>query len=313
MDTPQYFHTEIASIIQYPSSIYQPKMIFLLLSILFSVLLLVNFRLHPKYNIDTTQAIVFNYWVCVALGWLLLPTGSTFSIDWSADMTYYSLLLGLGFIVVFMLSGASTLKSGIAVTSLANNMSLVIPVLFNLLVFKTSQNFGAVNYIGLVLAFVAVYLSTTKENADNTPQEGKNWLLPLLVFLMYGITNTSFNYLNFKYVSANGSTIAFMLTACLGAVVSGLFLLLYHRKRIEFKNVLAAIPLGIPNFLSFYFLLKALDEFKNNGAYVLPVYNIGVILASTAVALLFFKERLNKLNWIGLTLAVVAILFISWQ
>ncbi|MBL7815811.1 MAG: hypothetical protein JNL70_12425 [Saprospiraceae bacterium] len=288
-------------------------MIFLILSILFSVLLLVNFRLHPKYGIDTTQAIVFNYWVCVALGWLLLPTGSTFSIDWSADMTYYSLLLGLGFIVVFMLSGASTLKSGIAVTSLANNMSLVIPVLFNLWVFKTSQNFGAVNYIGLVLAFVAVYLSTTKENADNTPQERKNWLLPLLVFLMYGITNTSFNYLNFKYVSTNGSTIAFMVTACLGAVVSGLFLLLYHRKRIEFKNIIAAIPLGIPNFLSFYFLLKALDEFKNNGAYVLPIYNIGVILASTAVALFFFKERLSKLNWTGLALAVVAIIFISWR
>lgn len=287
-------------------------MLYLILSILFSVLLLVNFRLHPKYQIDTTQAIVFNYWVCCILGWFLLPSGTSFSMNWSADITYYALLLGVGFIVVFMLSGASTLKSGITVTSLANNMSLVIPVLFNLLVFKTSQNFDFLNYVGLMLAFLAVYLSTWKKAGEETAQKTNNFILPLLVFLMYGITNTAFNYLNFKYVSASSTTIAFMLTACLGAVVSGLFLLIYQRKAIVFRNLMAAIPLGIPNFLSFYFLLKALDVYKNNGAYVLPIYNIGVIIASACVGLFFFKEKLAKTNWLGLILALVAIVLISW-
>ncbi len=288
-------------------------MLYLILSILFSVLLLVNFRLHPKYNIDTTQAIVFNYWVCVLLGWFLLPAGTAFTIDWSADITYYSLLLGLGFIVVFMLSGTSTLQSGITVTSLANNMSLVIPVLFNLLVFNTTQSFGWLNYIGLGLAFVAVYLSTwKKQEAKDLKVKNNRLTLPLLVFLMSGLTNTTFNYLNLKYVTATGTTIAFMLTACMGAVVSGLFLLMYQRKAIVFRNIIAAIPLGIPNFLSFYFLLKALDAFKNNGAYVLPIYNIGVIIISACVALFFFKEKLAKWNWIGLFLALVAIVLISW-
>ena len=288
-------------------------MLYLILSITFSMLLLVNFRLHPKYEIDTTQAIIFNYWVCLPVGWLLLPAGTVFEVNMSAEMTYYSLLLGVGFIVVFMLSGASTLKSGISATSLANNMSLVIPVLFNLFVFNTSQYFGFINYLGLVLALVAVYLSTAKEETDGeTHTIPNNRLLPLLVFVMYGLTNTAFNYLNLKYVSANGTTITFMLTACLGAVGAGILLLLYNRKPIGFKNVVSAIPLGIPNFLSFYFLLKALDAFKNNGAYVLPVYNIGVILVSTFVAVFFFKERLAKINWIGLALAVVAIILISW-
>ncbi len=288
-------------------------MLYLILSIVFSVLLLVNFRLHPTYKIDTTQAIVFNYWVCALLGWFLLPAGTTFTMYWSADITYYALLLGLGFIVVFMLSGASTLQSGITVTSLANNMSLAIPVLFNLLIFNTTQSFGWLNYIGLGLAFLAVYLSTWKKSdKEDVENKSNNLTLPLWVFLMYGLTNTAFNYLNLKYVTASGTTIAFMLTACLGAIVSGLFLLIYQRKPIAVRNLIAAIPLGIPNFLSFYFLLKALDVYKNNGAYVLPVYNIGVIVVSTVVALFFFKEKLAKWNWIGLVFALVAIVLISW-
>ena len=245
------------------------------------------------------------------------PSGATLRVNRSADVTYYTLFLGVGFIIQFILTGQSTLKSGMSMTSLASNMSLVIPVLFNLWVFKTSQNFGFVNYLGLLLAFVAVYLSTTK-NTENTEGaertlENNKFLLPLLVFLVSGFANTTFSYLNFKYVSANGSTIAFMITACLGAIVSGVFLLIYQRKPIALRNLVAAIPLGIPNFLSFYFLLKALDAFKNNGAYVLPVFNIGVIVASTCVALFFFKERLEKMNWVGLALALVAIGLISFK
>lgn len=289
-------------------------MLYLILSIIFSMLLLVNFRLHPQFNIDTTQAIIFNYWICLPVGWLLLPTGATFSIDFSAEVTYYALLLGIGFIVTFMFAGASTLKSGITATSLANNMSLVIPVLFNLFVFNTTQQFGTINYLGLVLALVAVYLSTLKheEKKEDALTSPNNLTLPLIVFILYGLTNTAFNYLNLKYVSDNGTTISFMLTACSGAVVAGILLLVYNRQPIQLNNVLAAIPLGVPNFLSFFFLLKALDAFKNNGAYVLPVYNIGVILASTFVAVFFFKEKLNKINWLGLALALVSIILISW-
>jgi uncharacterized membrane protein len=54
-----------------------------------------------------------------------------------------------------------------------------------------------------------------------------------------------------------------------------------------------------------------LDAFKNNGAYVLPVYNIGVILVSTGVALFVFKEKIAKTNWIGVVLATLAIILIS--
>ncbi|MES2517657.1 MAG: EamA/RhaT family transporter [Bacteroidota bacterium] len=294
-------------------------MIYLALSVLFSVLLLINFRLHPRFGVNTFQAIILNYPVCVLTGLVFLPDNQHFNPDFTQSSTIFAMLLGVGFVVTFLLSGVSTQRMGITATSLANNISLVIPVIFSLIVLKSSQNFDGLNYLGLALAIVAVVLSTLKkdENAEKRTVKTSDWLLPIAVFVMYGITNTTFNFLNAKYVTASGNTIPFTLTILMGSVLFGGIVLILRiiqgKEKLELKSLWAAFPLGIPNFLSFYFLLKALDAFQNNGAFVLPIYNISVILISALIALIFFHEKLSNLNKIGLALAVIAIGLISYQ
>ena len=294
-------------------------MIYLALSVFFSVLLLINFRLHTRFGVNTFQAIILNYPICFLTGLVFLPVSQHFTLNFAEPSTPWAMLLGVGFVITFLLSGASTQKVGITATSLANNISLVIPVIFSLIVLKSSQKFDGWNYLGLALAMVAVVLSTLKrENkAENKAKNTSDWLLPIAVFVMYGITNTTFNYLNAKYVTASGNTIPFTLTIVAGAIVFGSIVLIIRilkgKEKLEIKSLWAAFPLGIPNFLSFYFLLKALDVFQNNGAFVLPIYNISVILGSAIIALIFFHEKLTNLNKIGLALAVLAIGLISYQ
>ena len=294
-------------------------MLYLTLSVFFSVLLLINFRLHARFGVNTFQAIILNYPVCFLTGIILLPDNQHFSLSLSEPSTPYAMLLGVGFVITFLLSGASTQKAGITATSLANNISLVIPVIFSLVVLKSSQTFDVWNYLGLALAMVAVVLSTLKkeEKADNQTKNTSDYLLPVAVFVMYGITNTTFNFLNAKYVTASGNTIPFTLTILTGSIIFGSIVLIIRilqgKEKLQLKSFWAAFPLGIPNFLSFYFLLKALDAFQNNGAFVLPIYNISVILGSAIIALIFFQEKLSNLNKIGLALAVLAIGLISYQ
>jgi drug/metabolite transporter (DMT)-like permease len=294
-------------------------MTYLALSVFFSVLLLINFRLHPRFGVNTFQAIILNYPVCFLTGLILLPDNQHFSLGFNEPSTFWAMLLGVGFVVTFLLSGVSTQRMGMTATSLANNISLVIPVLFSLIVLKSSQSFDAWNYLGLALAIVSVVLSTFKkeENTENRAINTSDWLLPIAVFVMYGITNTTFNFLNAKYVTASGQTIPFTLTILVGSIVFGgivlIMRILQGKEKMELKSLWAAFPLGIPNFLSFYFLLKALDAFQNNGAFVLPIYNISVILGSAIIALIFFQEKLTNLNKIGLALAVLAIGLISYQ
>lgn len=293
-------------------------MLYLVASIILSVMLLLNFRIFPRFGVNTLQAIVFNYPVCFLTGLLLMPAGQSFSLDLGQTWTWMALGLGVGFIVTFLLSGASTQRSGITATSLANNLSLVIPVLFSLLVLGGGKVFDWLNYLGLLLALVAVGLSTYKapESEKTSTRQNALWL-PVSVFLLYGLTNTIINYMNARYIGDSGRVIPVTLTMVLGAILAGAVLLVVRlvqgKERIESKNLVAAFTLGIPNFLSFYTLIMALTAFGNNGAFVYPLYNIGVILVSALSAWLFFKEQLTGLNKLGLALAVLAIALISWQ
>jgi len=253
-------------------------------------------------------------------GWLLLPAGQSFGLEPEQTWTWLALGLGVGFIVTFLLSGASTQRMGITVTSLANNLSLVIPVFFSLFIFQTGGKvFDAWNYLGLLLALVAVGLSAYRKDSANAEHRPAGWavLLPVAVFLMYGSTNTLINYMNLRYIPTADKTVGVTLTMVLGAILAGLvmlgFRLIRGQERLEPRSLLAALTLGVPNFLSFYTLLLALSQFGGNGAFVYPLYNIGVILLAALSARLFFRENLTGINRAGLVLALLAIGLISWQ
>ncbi|HAA00857.1 MAG TPA: hypothetical protein DCD96_04365, partial [Flavobacteriales bacterium] len=59
-------------------------------------------------------------------------------------------------------------------------------------------------------------------------------------------------------------------------------------------------------------LFLALSESGMNSSTVIPVNNIGIVVASALAGLLLFKERYSLLNKVGLMLSIAAILMISF-
>jgi drug/metabolite transporter (DMT)-like permease len=287
------------------------------LAVLLTVSLYLMMRAFPRYKVDTFQAIVFNYYSCVVTGLLLMPSFDQFKvISWGLP-TLLTLLLGIVFIAVFLLMGLTTVKVNVTVASLAGNMSLVIPVLFGLLVFRNNnKDFTWLNYLGLILALVALALSTIKKDNNSTTKLGSAWVLPLVLFVASGLSNTLINYLNMTYYTADQSSL-FTIIACSGSIVAGTSLLVYRifsgQATFHFRHVVAGLLLGIPNFLSFYFLLAALADFGNSAAFVFPIYNILCMLVSALAAWILFKEKLEPVNKIGLVVAILAIILISYQ
>ena len=316
-------------------------MLYFLLSVAFTVSLYLIMRAFPNYKVNAFQAVVFNYYACVATGLLLMPKPSDFlAVNWTSTPTLLTLALGIMFVVVFLLIGQTATKAGVTSASLSSNMSLIIPVLFGLFVFKNNnKEFDFLNYTGIVLALVALGLSVVKNSPQrnaarstvhspkskvHSPKSETNsilttrysLLLPVLLFLCSGANNTLINFLSSKFYRPE-QTPLFMIIACVGAIIVGTTMLIIRiisdKEKVEFRNIVGGFVLGVPNFLSLFFLLKTLAYFGNSAAFVFPIYNVLTILVSSLTAFLLFKEKLQPLNKVGLGLAVVAIVFISHQ
>ncbi len=305
-------------------------MLYFLLAVIFTVALYLIMRAFPRYGVHSFHAIAFNYYACVMTGLVLSPDiGRYREIVWTSTPTLLTLALGTMFVTAFVLIGQTTQKVSVTATSLAANMSLVVPVLFGLFIFKNAnKDYTILNYLGLVLALVALALGgiqkKQKASTNATPDDSSSgvslpWfvlVLPLLTFLAAGTNNTLINYLSMKYYRPEEAAM-FTVISCIGAVIVGTSLLLlrvlFWQEKVSWRSLLGGLILGVPNFLSFYFLIKALGAFGNSAAFVFPIYNILTMMASAAAAWLLFREKLNLLNRIGLLLAVIAIILISYQ
>lgn len=287
-------------------------MIFLALSIIASTLIFVIFRLFASYNINTLQAIVVNYFVACSCGVI----GYQNSIELSAipqyNWFYYTLALGALFIIVFNLMAITTQHSGLSVVSVATKMALVIPIAFGLWYYK--EPLGTSKAAGIVLALIAVYLVAVKKDSSIILQK-KNLVFPVLVFLGSGLIDTSLNFLQNDFITDKSLIPLFSSTIFLTAGVIGIMVLVAQKIKgvlvLEFKNIIAGIVLGIPNYFSIYFLVKALRSNLFDSSGIFTINNVGIVIISTLLGIVFFKEQLSVKNWIGITLAVISIALVS--
>lgn len=286
-------------------------MIYLLLSILSSVFIFVIFKLFTKYKINTFQAIVANYFVACISGVIAYDKPIILSEIPKYDWFYYSLGLGVLFIVVFILMAVTTQRSGLSVVSVATKMSVVIPILFGLLYYK--EHFGGLKIIGVLCALIAVYLASVKTK-NGLAIERKNILYPFFVFLGSGIIDTSIKFLENSYVSEHDIPV-FSATIFAAAASIGILVLLYKRSigkiHFAFKNLIGGLFLGVANYFSIFFLVKALRSNLLDSSGIFSLNNVAVVMISTLIGIFIFKEKITFKNWIGILLAILSIILIT--
>lgn len=286
-------------------------MIYLLLSIVASTLLFIIFKLFNVYKINTFQAIVANYAVACIYGLMSYDLDINTNDIVNSEWFYGAIGLGFLFISVFNLMALTAQKNGLSVASVASKMSVIIPIIFGVYVYNESAGFQKI--IGIVLALVAVYLASVK--SKTTINFKKNLALPLLVFIGSGIIDTSIKYIETKYVPENGIPI-FSATIFSFAFTIGIIMVVIKVVRGKFqfdpKSIIGGIGLGIVNYYSIFFLLKALNTEGNESSTLFTINNVGIVMLSTLVGLLVFKEHISRKNWMGIGLAIVSIILVTF-
>ncbi|MBW8330897.1 MAG: hypothetical protein K0M40_02670 [Prolixibacteraceae bacterium] len=284
-------------------------MIYLLLSILSSSVIYITFKITERFKTNLVKLITVNYLVATILGFSFNRYPISVSGIITANWLHYALLVGLSFILMFFMIGYSVRISGVAVTTIAGKMSMVIPVLFSILYF--SEKTPPIKIAGLILATVSVFLTVYRPIYKK-----KNlWpvLLPLTIFLGSGVTDSIVKYAQ-TYFVPNNMSLLFSAMVFLTALAIGLIYILLKRKTITQSITIAELTggtvLGIANFGSLYYFIMALNNSKLDSSVLFGLNNICIVLFSILVGSFVFKEKLSKLNFAGVIMAVTAILIL---
>lgn len=272
---------------------------YLLISIAASVSVGVLLKLARQFGFSIAQAVGVNYPVAAVLTLLLLkPDVSVWQDTLSGAWLF--VLLGVLLPTVFVVMGRAVEQAGIVKTDAAQRLSLFLPVLAAFTLF--GEVLSAHRALGLVLAFVALLcllLKSEKARHRDTPA-----LLLLGVWLGYGVID-----ILLKQFSKIGT--AFALNLLVMFVCAAVLMLLYlwrQNTRWTLKNVCAGVLLGCLNFTNIYFYLQAHRAYGDNPTLVFAGMNIGVIVLGTLIGSVVFKEKISRINQVGIALALVAVL-----
>jgi drug/metabolite transporter (DMT)-like permease len=284
----------------------------LILCILLNVLVAVIFKYFPLYKIDTLQAIVVNYFVCMVTASVTIG-----DFTYVADIPYqswflYAFFMGLFFFLIFNVIAKTVEHHGVMVSSTAQKLSMIIPVIVAVIFFD--EHITVVKILGICSAIAAVFLvSYQKSDAQSVSKSLWIAFLPLLTWIGSSIVDLSL-YLVDKLQLAVGAGLKFTSALFLCAGFFGALVLTYSilkgERKLEWKSIMAGIVLGIPNFFSIYLVLKLLED-EWNGSVVFPLLNVSIILISALLGVLVFKENFTTKKGLGFGFALVAIILLA--
>jgi drug/metabolite transporter (DMT)-like permease len=279
-------------------------MIYVLLSVVCSVLVSVLLKLARRFDIDVGQAIAWNYVVAGALAALLLqPSLATLrepGAPWLA-------LAALGILLptIFLALAASVRHAGIVRSDAAQRLSLLLSLLAAFALF--GEHLTDLKGFGIALGLLSL-LCMVWRNGQHTAERGAaGWLYPLLVFAGFGTID-----ILFKRVAQAGVPLGASLQAMFALALLVAFALQGWRRangqtRFTARSALGGVLLGLANFGNILFYLRGHRALPQHPALVFASMNIGVVALGAVVGLLLFRERLSRLNLAGVALAAAAI------
>lgn len=278
-------------------------MLFLILSILCSVTVGVLFKFARRYTISITQIVATNYVLALILCYFFFSPDLA-TVTAQAPWGIY-IPLGILLPSIFLFLAASIQHMGIVKTDAAQRLSLFIPILAAWLIF--GEQFNALKITAFLIAFPALLLILTKPS-DNTENK---WVYPAVVLVGFGLIDILFKqialYTNLPYTTS--LFVVFGIAMAIMLVVISVEIR-YKKRKLKYQSILFGALVGLFNFGNILFYLKAHQSFAENPSTVFAGMNMGVIIIGSLTGIFVFKEKLSKMNFTGLFLALIAIVLI---
>ncbi len=275
-------------------------MLYLLLAIVSSAMVTICMRLSEGKTSGGISLLAVNYCACMAIaaaymGFELAPAHPGLGLT-----VGMSLFNGFIYLFGFIMLQSSIRKNGVVLSSTFMKLGLLVPMAVSVGLF--GERPGIMQLLGVLLALAAIVLINLEK--DDAVVTSKTGLLLLLlscgsadamskVFEGYGDQALSEQFLFYTFASA-----------FLFAVIR----MIRQKERPGLKEIGYGLLVGVPNYFSARFLLRAVEALP--AVIVYPTFSVATIVVISLAGVCFLRERLKKRQWtaIGMILAALALL-----
>lgn len=273
---------------------------------IFAIFKIIDVKGAPLLN-----CVVVNYLMATILGFIVcgsVPVGEIVAAKWFS----VGVVLGFLFIATFVIVGISSSKSGIAITTVASKMSLVIPMSFSIIAYGEALSLFKI--LAIALAVTSVFLCTYRPRSRQGKADIWRILLPLLLFVGMGINDSLVVYS--RHSLGAGDTAALFTATLFG--MSLLFGIIYSLVKKGTMRLFACAKtwiygglLGAFNFGSIYFVIMTMNSGILETSAIYGICNISTVLLSIIIGRMFFGEKLTGFNVAGGLLALGTIVLMA--
>lgn len=228
----------------------------------------------------------------------------------------YALALGTLFISTFNVVAFTVQKFGVTVGAVMQKMSILLSVTWA--IFMHAEGVSAMKILGILAAIAAIILTNLPEKSEESTAVDTmpkwQYIFPATVLIGSGIIEILLFEVELRAESSGDLKFIATLFGVAGVIgfMTLFFQLITGRSKLIYRNIIAGAILGVINFFSIVYLMKTLG-YGWDASVVLPINNVGIIGLSALIAYFLFKEHLSRLNWLGVFMAGLSILLISFS
>jgi drug/metabolite transporter (DMT)-like permease len=211
-----------------------------------------------------------------------------------------------------MIIAASVRLTGIVRTDAAQRLSLFIPVLAAFFIF--SEKADLVKIIGISIGFIALLcLIPWKQKHAVRRRPTFSWFYLMVIFVGMGVIDILLKQVaKDKSIPFTTSLFVIFIAAFVVSIIGMIYLIANKKMRFSWPHIIIGWILGIANFGNILFYIKAHQALATRPSYVFSSMDIGVIIMGAVVGVIVFKEKLTRLNVVGIGLGIFAIIINSF-
>lgn len=277
-------------------------MIYLILAIVSSALVSIVMRVSGKYVRGNYGILAVNYVICATMAAFLSGVTNLFPKIEGSEFT-----LGLGVVTGFLyLAGLLLVKinipqNGVVLSTIFQKLGLLVQLFISIVFFGEKP--GVIQIIGIILCLVAVvFINFEKEKT------AINFKLGLILVLVASGLCDGMSKIHEELGNVALSEHFLFYTFTI-ALLLCIILIMVQKEKVGLPELGFGILLGIPNFFSCRFLLKALNDVAAVIAF--PTFSVATVVLVTLSGLLVFKEKLSKKQWLSMGMILIALILLN--